>query len=384
MRERSPGSWRITVSARFDPLTGKRRQRTRTVRGTRASADRALTKLLREVDQGLVADPGRLTLAEYLEDQWLSHMRTRLEATTFERYDRAIRQHIVPELGAVKMSKLTPLHIQSFEARKLEDGRLDGKGRLSGRTVLNIHRVLSEALRQAVRWQVIPTNPAEAVQPPRQERTKLVVVDPLLAGSILATARGTRVEVPVILAIGGGLRRGEVLGLRWSDVDLERALIRVRQTLKSTTTNRWMGSPKTIKSRRQVSIPGFVVEGLRRHRAAQAERRLLAGPGWHDLDLVVDRGDGQWMEPSVLSTAFMRMVRRADLPRVRFHDLRHGFATLMLAADVPLKVVSEMMGHATIGITADIYASVIPSLQVEAASRLDSLLNTGVTETVTN
>jgi integrase len=373
IQQRSPGSYRVAVSAGFDPVTGRRRQVFRTVKGTKRDAERELTKLLREIDSGSFADPGRTTVGEYLE-QWLVHVKTRVRSRTFERYEALVRRHLVPTLGAIPLAKLQPLHIQGLYAKALSKGRLDGKGGLSATSVLHIHRVLSEALRQAVRWQMLVGNPAAAVQPPRPERPRLEVVGPEVAEKLLAAARGTSLELPVVLALGTGMRRGELLALRWSEVDLEAGVARVTRSVQETSQGLTFEEPKTDRSRRGVSLPGFVIVALKQHRKEQAERRLLLGEAWADHNLVLDRGDGNPWRPNNLSQSFATFAEKVGYPAVRLHDLRHGHATLMLWKGVHPKVVSERLGHSSIGITLDTYSHVIPSLQAEAASVLDQIL----------
>ncbi len=314
-----------------------------------------------------------MTIGDYLE-RWLEHIRQRVRTRTSERYAGIVRGHLIPRLGHIPLRKLTPLVIQQFEAKALEGGRLRGEGGLSPQTVLHLHRVLSEALRQAVRWQLLPANPAAAVSPPRPRRAEIAIVGPESAQAILDAARGTAVEIPVTVAIGTGMRRGEILGLRWADMDLEAHVAHVRQTLQDTTNGLVFEAPKTDRSRRTVSLPEFVVSALRRHRSDQAARRLALGRAWLDHDLVLDRGDGGPMRPDSLSSGFRQLTKRSGLDGTRFHDLRHAHATLMLAAGVHPKVVSERLGHSGVAITLDTYSHVIPALQAEAAGVLDNLL----------
>jgi integrase len=231
--------------------------------------------------------------------------------------------------------------------------------------------VLKQSLKQAVQWQLLAVNPADPIRPPRVERPNLVKVGPEIAGAVMAGARGTPLEVPVVLGLGGGLRRGEIYGLHWSEIDLDDGVLHVRSSLQA---NGVFEEPKTEKSRRTVALPAFVLETLRHHKAEQAKRRLGLGEAWHDNDLVCDRGDGRPTDVVAATHAFKRLAKRLGQPMMRFHDMRHGYATVSLAAGVDLKVISEQMGHATYSITADIYADVIPAVRADAAARLHALL----------
>lgn len=190
---------------------------------------------------------------------------------------------------------------------------------------------------------------------------------------LLDTVRGTALEVPTVLGVGTGMRLGEVLGLRWADIDLEKRFARISQTVQETRDEVVFVPPKTHRSRRSVALPSFVIDALRKHKKEQSERRLNVGSAWHDLDLVIERGDGQPIRTSSLSGRFVTAMKRAGID-LTFHGLRHGHASLMLAAGVNLKVVSERLGHSTIGITADLYTHVADQLHEAAAASLDAYL----------
>jgi integrase len=367
IRKRSSASFTIQASGGFNDA-GKRVRVTRTIHGSRRDAERALTKLLHEVDTGTVALDGWTPLATYMVDKWLPHIRTRVRPSTYGRYEALVRVQIVPRIGRVKLSGLRPAHIQ-----KVLDGMIAGKA--APASVLQCHRVLSAALRQAVRWQVLAVNPSEAVRPPRPERVPLQVPEPAQVRAILEAARGTVHEVPLLLAATTGMRRGEVLGLRWSAVDLDAGLARVVVTLqKSRGTDAEYVSPKTDRSRRTISLPPSTVARLRQHRKEQAERRLFVGGAWHDTDLVCERGDGEHLDPDGFSNAFSRYAVAAKVPEARLHDLRHAFATTLLTAGVNAKVASEALGHASTAFTMDTYQHVLPSMGQQVAAAIETAL----------
>lgn len=364
--QRSAGSFTIQVSGGFSDA-GKRVRITRTVRGTRRDAERALTKLLREVDTGTAVPTGSTTLAKYLVETWLPHAATRVRPTTYRRYVGLVNVHVLPRIGRVKLSSLRPAHVQT-----VVDGMIEGGA--APASVLQSHRVLSSALRQAVRWQVMAVNPAAAVRPPRPERAQLTIPTTEESRMMLEASRDTLYEIPLLLAATTGMRRGEVLGLRWPAVDLDAGVARVVATLQKVGGEARFVAPKTDRSRRTVSLPPSVVDRLRAHRKAQLERRLLLGAAWPDLNLVVDRGDGEHMDPDTFGHAFHRIAKDAGLPTVRLHDLRHGFATTLLAAGVNVKVVSEALGHSSTSFTLDTYAHVLPTMGEQVATTIESAL----------
>lgn len=371
IRETAPGRWMIQASGGFDEFTGRRRRATRRVRGTRAEAERALTRLLAELDQGSWAHPGRVTLGRYLEERWLPHMRTRVREKTWERYEGLIRLHVAPRIGRVPLGRLRPAHVQA-----VVDGMLAaGASRASA---LQAYRVLSEALRHAVRWQLLPQNPAAGASPPRLERREVAVPTPAQVRALLEEARGHACYPALLLLAACGLRRGEALALRWRDVDLEAGTLRVVATLQRGGGALRFEPPKTDRSRRTVAVPPFAVAELRRHRREQAERRLLLGPAWADEDLVCDRGDGRPIDPETLTQMFRRVARRAGLPPgVRLHDLRHAYATRLLEAGVHPKVVSEALGHSAVAFTMQVYQHVLPTMGEQAAAAIEAALGRG-------
>jgi integrase len=282
-----------------------------------------------------------------------------------------VRLHVLPRLGDSRIDQLTPLALQDLYANLMVPPPA-GPG-LAGGSVLNLHLVLSQAFGQAVRWQLLASNPAAGAQPPRPRRPPREVVDPELLRRLLEAVSGTWLEVPAAIAAATGMRRGEILALRWSDVDPGLTSLRVQRTLQPTAGGLVFDQPKTPRSRRTVLLPEFLRPFLEHQRADQ-ERRRDADPGsWADTDLVIDRGDGTPVNPDTLSAGWARFLRRRGFPKVRFHDLRHAHATLMLTQGVHPKVVSERLGHASIGITLDLYSHVLPTLQQDAANAFDDL-----------
>lgn len=301
--------------------------------------------------------------------QWLSHARTRVRPRTYQGYEGLIRLYAIPAIGQIRLNDLHPLDLQSLYA-SLMDERVPP---ISGGTVLNLHLVLTQAFGQAVRWGLLDRSPVAGAQPPRPRRPESAVIDAALASRILEAARGHFLELPIAIALATGMRRGEILGLRWADLDAEFSVAHVRRTLQAIDPEPVFEDPKTRRSRRAVALPAFLRPYLTRQREDQGRHRASLSASWHENDLVVDAGDGSPVNPVNLSSAWPKFLKRAGLPHVRFHDLRHAHATLMLLQGVHPKVVSERLGHSSIGITLDTYSHVLPGMQTEAAEALDAL-----------
>lgn len=334
------------------------------VRGTKADAERRLTELLRKYDMiGLV--PDREATVATFSAQWLDHVAHRVKPTTLKRYRELLLVHVVPAIGPVHMTELRPAGVQAVVSKVLEVR--------SPRTAVNAYRVLSELLGEAVRWGVIATNPAAAIRPPRAPRPALHVPDKDACSTIRERARGRQIEGPIVLALGTGMRLGEILALRGRDVDLDRKVLHVTATLSYSGGEFAFPQPRTYRARRSVDLPGFVVVFLRRQRKEQNERKIARRRVWIDYDVVLDDVAGAPFAPWSLSADFRRLTRELELPQTRFHDLRHAHATQLLAAGVHPKAVSERLGHSSVAFTMDTYSAVIPSMGRAAADAADQL-----------
>jgi integrase len=373
IRRRGDRSWAIVVDAGRN-ATGKRCQHWHSIKGTRKDAERELTRLLHAMNNGGYIEPSRLSVAEFLR-KWLDDCaKSNVAGKTFERYEQLVLGHLNPKIGHVPLAKLHPLHIQDCYSEKLEHGRKDGKGGLSPQTVVHLHRVLRTALNQAVKWQMLARNPADAVEPPRAPRREMRALDEDGTAKLLGVFTRSRLYTPILIAVTTGLRRGELLGLRWRDIELDSGHLSISQALEQTHLGVAFKQPKTPRSRRTVALPQLAIEALRRHKAQQAEERLAFGPGYQDGGLVFACPDGTPWRPDAFSWAFAAQVRQSGLPHVRFHDLRHSHASQLLRQGVNAKVVSERLGHASVGFTLDVYSHVLPGMQDDAARRIDAAL----------
>jgi integrase len=271
------------------------------------------------------------------------------------------------------LAKLAPVHIQGFYSDALTSGRLDGKGGLSPQTVVHFDRVLHLALKRARSLRLIAVNPAEDVERPQVERREMQTLDDDQGAQLLAAAATTRLYVPIVLAVATGLRRGELLALRWQDIDLKMGVVQVVRSLEQTNEGLRFKAPKTNRSRRPVVLPASVIDVLRDHKTRQAEERLLLGQG--KCELVFTRVDGRPIAPDTFTSWVARVAKRAGVAHIMpVHGLRHTHITNLLRANVHPKVASERAGHSSVGFTLDRYSHVIPSLQEDAALRIDAAL----------
>ena len=359
LRQRSPGSWTIDLYVGIDPRTGKKRYHTETVRGPKANAQRRLNELVYQLDTGTFTRPSRETVAEFLRGWLRDYAETNVSERTLEGYRGNVDRYIVPALGLVPLARLSPRHVQTFEAELLRRG-------LSARTVLHAHRTLSQALRWGVRMGVLQRNFADSVQAPRPQRQETKTLDWDGVGRLLEAARGSRYYPLWLVALFTGLRRSELLALRWRDLDLASGTLAVSRRMVQLASRVMDFAPPKNGRPRVVTLPQQAVAVLQRLREVrEAEGR------WDADGLVFCKPDGIPYGPDTISAAFRALALKTGNDGLRFHDLRHTHASLMLVTGAHLKVVSERLGHTTVGITGDLYSHVLPGLQAEAAIRWD-------------
>ncbi|HXW29766.1 MAG TPA: site-specific integrase [Xanthobacteraceae bacterium] len=291
-------------------------------------------------------------------------LRARLQV----RHRQLVARQIAPRIGQMPVRQLTPTHIEAFEAQLQRDGYVKGRKAgqgLTAQTVLHVHRTLSQGLAHAVKAGVLFKNPAEQVMPPRPPRREIAILSKAEVATLLRAAEGTPLYLPVLVGVTTGVRRGELLGLRWSDIDLKAARLTVNQSLERLKGKTTFKSPKTQGSRRAITLPALTVEALKEHRSAHP--RIGTGE-------VVFSHEGIPWDPDSLTKAFDRLVDATGVRRITFHGLRHTHISHQLMDGVHVKVVSERAGHANVSITLSVYAAFIPTLQADAAKGVDAWL----------
>jgi integrase len=364
IHRRKNGGW----CAQYTVYTAKGRKRKTLYGKTRQEVAAKLAKALSDREGSITFDAGNQTVGEYL-GQWLEYLiKDTVRQSTFERYEQLVRLHINPTLGRLKLKALAPSYVQGLYREKLDSG-------LSSSTVQKIHTILHKALDQAVRWSLVSHNPTEVVKAPRPAPEEIRPLDREQAKALLEASRGHRFEALYVIAVTTGLRQGELLGLKWDDVDLENCLVRVRRTLIRRKGRLFLGEPKTKRSRRTVRLTEAATDALKEHLARQLEQIEYLGDLYKDQGLVFATERGTLVNPSNLrKRSFTPLLEKAGLPNIRFHDLRHTCATLLLSQNVNPKIVSEMLGHSSIAITLDTYSHVLPSMQDGAARALQDVL----------
>ncbi len=360
IRRRSDGRWEARVVL-------ENGQRKSFYAKTRQEVSRLLAGALRDRDAGLPIVGEKQTVEQYLT-QWLNDIKPTIRLRSWIRYEEAVRLHVLPRLGSVVLSRLSPQQVQSLYTVKLSEG-------LAPATVARIHAVLRRAFGEATRMGISQRNVVALVRPPRPIAKEMRVLTPEQARIFLAAVVDDPLEALYVLALTTGMRRGEMLALHWADVNLEARFIQVRFTVQHIAGAQVLYSPpKTARSRRKVALSARAVDALQKHRQRQEQQRAIVGANWGDNDLVFTTATGEPMRGNhILQRNFAPILRRAGLPPMRFHDLRHTAATLLLMQGIHPKIVSEMLGHSTISMTLDTYSHVLPDMQRDATAAFDRL-----------
>jgi len=369
LEKRSKNSWTIVIDTGRDPQTKKRKRIYKSFRGTKREAEKELAKTLVEYEQGTYIKPSTITVSEYLL-WWLEQhgKAKKLALKTLESYQFLIEKHLIPEIGAVPLAKLQPIHIHNFVIKENE--------RVSPRTVAYTLTILRQALKHAVKkWRIISSNPADNVDIPKYQHVKYQVLSIEEAQILLKNAKNYSSDYELIYtAIYTGMRRGELLALRWEDINFNKKTIKVQRATQRIVGKGYITKePKTTAGKRIIDIPNSLFMLLKQIKKEQIENQLKLGSKYQNNDLIFCLQDGRQLDPSNLSRRFHHLAVKNDFPNLRFHDLRHTHASLLLANGEQLHVVQQRLGHEKPSTTADIYGHVIPGQQQAAAERFDSL-----------
>jgi integrase len=363
------GTWSYRLDLGID-TDGRREQKQVGGFRTKKAAQAALNEALTGLQRGTYVAPSRQTVAEFLE-LWIDGARSELAITAWTNYGEIIRRYIVPFIGSKRLVDLSPLDVKAMHAALLDHGRSDGTA-LAVASVQLAHRVLHRALADAVRWNLIPINPASGARVPKGERKEMSVWTAEEASTFLDTVADDRLAALWTVALHTGLRRGELAGLRWKDLDLDAQTLTVAQQRTNAGNQVVVMAPKA-KSQRQLLLAPATVAALDAHRKRQRVERLALGPAWTNTGYVFVDEAGNPYHPQRLLKMFEQAIRRAGVPAIRLHDLRHTMATLALQAGVHPKVVQEQLGHSGINVTLDIYSHVPQAVRRESATKIASL-----------
>ena len=367
---KSKNSWRVRVELPREEENSKRRQKGYTVYGTRKDAEKFLTEKLREIDTGVLVDNKKLKYSEYL-DLWEDKTFINLEITTIEGYKSKIEKHIKPNLGNLYLENIKPLHLQNFYNRLLKK---ENNNSLSNRTVLSIHRIIHSSLKQAVRWQLVNRNVADCVEPPKAKKYNANYLSDKETEKLLIVAKDSDIYIPIAIAIYTGTRRGETLGLTWDNVNLEKGYIKIVNNLCATKNGLIMKQPKTNSGIRTIAISDTLIKILKKHKVEQMKYKMLLGGEYKDNGLVCTYKDGRAFNPKRFSAKFQELLEKNNLTKIRFHDLRHSHASLLVKMGVQPKEISARLGHSNIGITMDLYSHIYEETDREVANMFDKII----------
>ena len=374
IRERGAGNW-YAVIERKDPATGKRKRKWQKLkaRGKR-EAQIECAQLISQVSSGVYIDSKKITLRQFLEI-WLAFKKPNVSPRSYERYEELALKNIAPLLGEVTLTQLRAEHISQAYAKAVESGRRDGKGGLSPRTIHHMHRVLRQALGQAMKWDRLNKNPCDLLKKedrPKIEKKAVVTLDPAATVKMLEAARESRWFVPMLLGSMCGIRRGEIAALRWSDIQWDQEQITVKNSIEQTKTGCREKETKGSKCR-TIAMPAILIEELKAWRVRQAQEFLRLGMRPDGNTRVVTKADGSSPNPQSLTDTISRFMKEQG-SAVRLHGLRHSHASHLLAENVHPKIVQERLGHYSIAITMDIYSHLMPNMQADAAAKVDAAL----------
>lgn len=370
IEKRGKNSYSIAISMGKDGTTGKYKYQWVSVKGTKKEAEKRLAELLHQIDNGTFIKPGKTTLSEYLEKWLRDYAMPNLSPRGFERYTGIIRQHLIPELGGVVLTQLRPEHLQRHYTDTLNNG-------LSAGTVRYHHAVIHKALQTAVKWGLVSQNVADGVDVPRIHRNEMQTWDKDEIARFLETAKDSTYYALFYTALFTGMRRSELLALRWQDIDFIFSQVYVNRSLHHLKDGSYIFTePKSARSRRTIALSPSAILTLKEHKEKKETQCILLGIPLKDNDLVFSTLEGKPLRPNTVTRAWVMLAKRAGVRVIRLHDARHTHASLMLKQGVHPKIVQERLGHASIQLTLDTYSHVAPGLQQAAAEGFDRMLFT--------
>lgn len=373
-RYRTDGShfWQITIELPKDPITGKRNRRYKSVDGTKKEAERAMHEFVREIEKGYYVTDSKTTISEWI-DTWLEvYIVPNVSPTTLSRYQGMIKRYIKPIIGHMLVQQLNTLAVQAW-INGLKTSPASGK-EMSASTIKHAYHVLKGSLDKAVLAGVIPRSPCTGIMLPKGQKKPPVVYDEAQIKQLIEAAKGTEMELIIDIELCLGLRRGELLGLQWDNIDFEKNQIHVVRNRVVVDGKSMVKDPKTESSRRTVDVPVQLIQKLRQHKTKCLANRLRMGQAYTVTDYVIVHPDGKPIYPEYVSQMFTKLQNKAGLPKCRFHDLRHLCASIMLMQGVNVKVAQEHLGHKDISTTMNIYSHVLPSVAKEAAQKIGALV----------
>ncbi len=379
IRRRGERSWELKFDLGTDPLTGKRKTRFHSFKGTKREAEAELVRLKAGVDRGEYVDPSKLTLTQFL-DRWEGWAGGQVSPKTLERYKELTKHHVRPHLGAMRLQKLRTVNFAELYGKLQKPKAEEGAG-LAPRTVGHVHRLMNRAMSLALKWSMIVNNPVASAEPPRVERREIKILAPDQVEVMLHGLRGHRLYLVAIILLATGMRRGEVAALRWGDLDLDRGKIRVERSLEQTNAGLRFKPAKTEAGRREIGVPASIVAELRAHWRRQQEERLALGLGKaSDDDLVFARHDGSTWPPDSLTADWARTLRMLKLPIVTLHALRHTHVSHLIASGLDVVTVSRRIGHSKPTVTLNVYAHLFGNSDERASSAVETAMASLLTD----